>query len=88
MIGDWLEEKIDLQRTFWTKIFHFKLMSLTFEETKQAVDDHLEIKFKNDEYCHFRQFLKSSYDFCYAPGNEKNCDWDQICLNITKNALT
>ena len=42
---------------------------VTYDETETAAYDVVDLVFRNDEYCHFRQTFWDVWDFCHIEGN-------------------
>ena len=57
--------------------------NLTFAETETAAYDIVDLLFRNDEYCHFRQTYWDIYDFCQIEGH---CE--DVLSNMQTNAFS
>ena len=83
-LGDWVEEYVPAM----LYVKETKIMKLELEPTRKGVDSWLEVVFKNDGYCHFRQVGKTIFDYCFKKGNEGNCQWDVILASAGKYAFS
>ncbi len=66
--GTWVTESMhELVNFGWDMSHDFSHVS--FMETETAAYDVVDLVFRNDEYCHFRQTFWDVWDFCHIEGN-------------------
>ena len=76
--GSWIPETVHEISTFGDTLTH-NFMGLEYDVVETAAYDVLDLVFKNDEYCHFRQTFWDIYSFCRVEGN---------CTDILQNVQT
>lgn len=80
--GPWVTESAhELVNFGWDVTHDFR--KVTFSETETAAYDVVDLMFRNDEYCHFRQTFWDVYDFC---SQEDHCT--SILANVQTNAFS
>jgi hypothetical protein len=62
-------------------------MDLSMAECEEAADNLVEILFKQDEYCHFRQWYGEAYDFYMDSQSEKPFEIVEFLNNVQNKAL-
>ena len=82
--GGWIEEDLSEIQTIGQQIIELDFMSMDFEEVSNAAVDVVELFFKQDEQCGFRQFLTDLGDFCEK---STTCQPDSVVSNLQKNAF-
>jgi hypothetical protein len=80
--GSWIPDSVHEISTFGDQMAH-NFMSVEFDVVETAAYDVVDLVFKNDEYCHFRQTFWDIYSFCKIEGN---CS--DVLTNIQTNAFS
>lgn len=76
--GSWVTDSMhELVNFGWDMTHDWR--NVTFAETETAAYDVVDLLFRNDEYCHFRQTFWDVWDFCHVEGN---------CVDIFANIQT
>jgi len=66
--GGWVPESAhELVNFGWDLRYNF--WNVTYKETETAAYDVVDLLFRNDEYCHFRQTFWDMYEFCHTGEN-------------------
>lgn len=80
--GPWVTESThELVNFGWDLTNNWR--NVTFAESETAAYDVVDLIFRNDEYCHFRNTYWELYDFCQLDGN---CE--DIWTNVQTNAFS
>lgn len=66
--GNWVPDSAhELVDFAWDVRYNF--MGVTYTETETAAYDVVDLLFRNDEYCYFRQTFWDMYEFCHTGEN-------------------
>lgn len=80
--GGWVPESAhELVNFGWDLRYNF--WNVTYKETETAAYDVVDLLFRNDEYCHFRQTFWDMYEFCHTG---ENCQ--DVWGNLQTNAFS
>jgi len=80
--GSWIPDSVHEIATFGDQMAH-NFMSVEYDAVETAAYDVVDLVFKNDEYCHFRQTFWDIYSFCKIEGN---CS--DVMNNVQTNAFS
>ena len=80
--GKWVPESMN-ELTYWGWNMRYDWNELSYGQTETAAYDVVDLIFRNDEYCHFRQTFWDIHDFCALEGN---CE--DILSNMQTNAFS
>ena len=80
--GPWVYDSAHELINFGWDLTH-NISHLTYSESETAAYDVVDLIFRNDEYCHFRQTFWDIYNFCKEG---ENCTG--ILANIQTNAFS
>lgn len=80
--GQWIPDSCHELINFGWDLIH-RPLSITYEESMTSAYDIVDLSFKNDEYCHFRQTFWDMWNFCHEG---TNCTG--ILANVQTNAFS
>ena len=80
--GKWVPESMN-EMTTWAYNVRYDWKKLDYAATETVAYDWVDLTFRNDEYCHFRQTFWDIHDFCQLEGN---CE--DILGNMQTNAFS
>ena len=83
--GPWIDSDIKLISEVMEQLAEFDILNLNYTETKEAANAAVDLLFKQDEVCHFRQFIIDTQKYCEQP--TKPCDPNNAIANMQTNAM-
>lgn len=83
--GTWIGDDMKEIDSFFNGMFE-NFWTCEFETAKQVSYDIVDLTFKNDEHCNFRETFWDVYQFCGKDADP--CNWDKLLDNVSTSAFS